>query len=181
MPLSPNGKLDRMKLPPPGRARPDWAGAFEPPRGATETALCRIIAAVLDLESIGRHDNFFELGGSSLLAVRVVDAVRREGLGVLPVTMLFQHPAPAALAPVLATLQGGDGDVAVASAAGTRCRRADRHRGDGRPLPRCTRRGHPVAQPLLRPGTVTRSAPGDIDPRCGIAAEDPDYVRHVAS
>ena len=107
MPLSPNGKLDRMKLPAPGRERPDWAGAFDPPRGAAETALCRIIAEVLDLESIGRNDNFFDLGGSSLLAVRLVEQVRRAGLGELSTMILFRDPAPAALARALSNTDVG--------------------------------------------------------------------------
>jgi amino acid adenylation domain-containing protein len=97
LPLSPNGKLDRARLPAPGRGRPDWAGAYEPPRGETEAALCRILAEVLDLESIGRNDNFFDLGGSSLLAVRALQLIRREGLGEASVTALFSDPTPAAL------------------------------------------------------------------------------------
>ncbi|HYM85927.1 MAG TPA: beta-ketoacyl synthase N-terminal-like domain-containing protein, partial [Pseudoxanthomonas sp.] len=102
MPLSPNGKLDRARLPAPGRQRPEWAGSYEPPRGATELALCRLIAEVLDLEEIGRHDNFFELGGTSLLAVRLLESIRREGVGDISTLALFRDPSPAALAQWLA-------------------------------------------------------------------------------
>ncbi len=108
MPLSPNGKLDRLRLPAPGRGRPDWAGAWEPPQGALETALCRIVGDVLGLDGIGRNDNFFDLGGSSLLAIRLIDQVRREDLGELATTTLFRDPAPAALA---RALSGADADA----------------------------------------------------------------------
>jgi amino acid adenylation domain-containing protein len=101
LPLSPNGKLDRAKLPAPGRERPEWAGAYEAPRGALETALCRIFADVLDLEGLGRHDSFFDLGGTSLLAIRVLEAVRRQQLGDVPAMALFRAPTPAQLAAVL--------------------------------------------------------------------------------
>ena len=101
MPLSPNGKLDRAKLPAPGRERPQWAGAYAPPRNATEAALCRLVAEALDLESIGRDDHFFDLGGTSLLAVRLLESIRREGLGEISTTALFRDPSPAALARVL--------------------------------------------------------------------------------
>jgi amino acid adenylation domain-containing protein len=101
LPLSPNGKLDRARLPPPGRQRPQWAGPYEAPRGTLEASLCRILAEVLDLEKIGRSDHFFDLGGSSLLAVRVLERVRREGLGELSTMALFRDPTPAALARVL--------------------------------------------------------------------------------
>jgi len=98
LPLSPNGKLDRQKLPRPGRQRPEWAGAYSAPRDATETALCRIFADVLDLEDLGRDDNFFDLGGTSLLAVRMLEAARRERLGDVPAMALFRAPTPAQLA-----------------------------------------------------------------------------------
>ncbi|TQD40914.1 polyketide synthase, partial [Marilutibacter aestuarii] len=102
MPLSPNGKLDRARLPAPGRGRPDWAGAFVPARDAPEAALCRLFAEVLDLERIGRDDNFFDLGGTSLLALHLLQAIRREGLGEVGVTSLFRLPTPAGLARALA-------------------------------------------------------------------------------
>src|SRR5690606_30757677 len=84
LPLSPNGKLDRGKLPAPGRGRPDWAGQYAAPRSPAETALCRIFADVLDLEDLGRDDNFFDLGGTSLLAFRVLESARREHVGDVP-------------------------------------------------------------------------------------------------
>ncbi len=101
LPLSPNGKLDRGALPAPGRQRPDWAGTYEPPRNAMEKTLCRLIAEALDLESIGRGDNFFDLGGSSLLAVRLLESIRREGAGEISTLALFRDPSPAALARLL--------------------------------------------------------------------------------
>ncbi len=108
MPLSPNGKLDRARLPAPGRGRPEWAGAFAPARDPSEAALCRLFAEVLDLERIGRDDNFFDLGGTSLLALHLLQAIRRDGLGEVGVTSLFRLPTPAGLARALA----GDTDAA---------------------------------------------------------------------
>src|SRR5690606_7031948 len=102
LPLSPNGKLDRGKLPAPGRGRPDWAGQYAAPRTPVETALCRIFADVLDLDELGRDDNFFDLGGSSLLAIRVLEAARRERVGDVPPMALFRSPTPALLAAEMA-------------------------------------------------------------------------------
>ncbi|KAF1721993.1 hybrid non-ribosomal peptide synthetase/type I polyketide synthase [Pseudoxanthomonas wuyuanensis] len=121
LPLSPNGKLDRGRLPAPGRHRPDWAGAYEPPRDATEAALCRILAEALDLESMGRNDNFFDLGGSSLLAVRVLEGIRREGLGDVPTMALFRDPTPAALAQAIR----GGGQQAIEPSRMAAVRRGD--------------------------------------------------------
>src|SRR5690606_24041224 len=102
LPLSPNGKLDRGKLPAPGRGRPDWAGQYAAPRSPAETALCRIFADVLDLEDLGRDDNFFDLGGTSLLAFRVLESARRQRVGDVPPMALFRSPTPALLAAEMA-------------------------------------------------------------------------------
>lgn len=111
LPHSPNGKLDRKALPRPGRGRPEWAGPYAAPRTPVEAALCRIFADVLDLEDLGRDDSFFELGGTSLLAIRVLEAARREGVGDVPPTALFRAPTPALLA---AEIEGGAKDPLAA-------------------------------------------------------------------
>lgn len=129
LPLSPNGKLDRARLPAPDRRRPDWIGAFAPPRTPLERALCRILAGVLDLESIGRDDNFFDLGGSSLLAIRALQAIRADGLGEPAATALFQNPTPATLARAL------DANVdAAASAPRPRRSKVDRAEEGNEPI-----------------------------------------------
>ena len=96
LPLTPNGKLDRNALPAPDRAA--QTRQYEPPKGPIEIALAEIWGDLLKLDRIGRDDNFFELGGNSLLALQVVSHFRdRFGLEV-PLKMLFQARALAALA-----------------------------------------------------------------------------------
>ncbi len=101
LPLSPNGKLDRLRLPSPGQMRPDWAGEYQPPGNATERALCRLMGEALGLEGIGRNDSFFDMGGTSLLAVRLLKAAQREGLGDISTSALFRDPTAAGLAATL--------------------------------------------------------------------------------
>ncbi|OCA54768.1 non-ribosomal peptide synthetase [Photorhabdus namnaonensis] len=99
-PLTPNGKLDRRALPAPGEdafARQ----VYEAPQGEIEIALAAIWRELLNIEQIGRHDSFFALGGHSLLAVRMIERLRRIGLG-LSVQTLFQHPTLSVLAQSLA-------------------------------------------------------------------------------
>ena len=100
LPLTPNGKLDRRALPAPGGA---GAGSpYEAPIGATEIALAQIWAEIFNLERVSRDDNFFEMGGHSVLAVRLVDRMRQEGLRT-NVRAIFTHPRLADLATVLET------------------------------------------------------------------------------
>jgi amino acid adenylation domain-containing protein len=78
-PLTPNGKLDRRRLPAPEGNAYVQRG-YEAPQGEMEETLASIWAVVLGQERVGRHDNFFELGGHSLLALRLLDQMRQLGL-----------------------------------------------------------------------------------------------------
>ena len=94
-PLTPNGKVDRRRLPAPERAEEE---VFVAPRSPLEEALAAIWSEVLGVERIGAHDDFFALGGHSLMAARVVSRVRRR-LGVeVPVAALFERSTLAELA-----------------------------------------------------------------------------------
>ncbi|MFE4356663.1 non-ribosomal peptide synthetase [Kitasatospora sp. NPDC056800] len=89
-PTTPNGKIDRAAL---DRTAPDHSasdhsaldratgsdGGAEP--GSREERLYRTIARLLDLPRVEPEANFFDLGGNSLLAGRLIGALREE-LGV---------------------------------------------------------------------------------------------------
>jgi hypothetical protein len=75
LPLSPNGKVDRLRLPAPSYVS---AREYVAPRTATEAALGRIWESLLEVEKVGIHDDFFELGGHSLLALQLPPRIRGE-------------------------------------------------------------------------------------------------------
>jgi amino acid adenylation domain-containing protein len=71
LPLSPNGKVDRKRLPEPERGRPEHLPPLVAPRDAVEEVVAGIWAEVLGLDVVGVDDPFLDLGGHSILAARV--------------------------------------------------------------------------------------------------------------
>ena len=105
LPMTPNGKVDRKKLP-----APQIIGLAETaePRDALETSLVAIWKNVLGLEYLGIHDDFFDLGGHSLLASILVAQIQTELGYQLPLAALFRAPTIASLAHALRPERGPD-------------------------------------------------------------------------
>ena len=81
LPLSRNGKIDRSRV----RDLLEATFGHAPadggtPLGPVEQSVARIWSELLGVHEIGRTDNFFHLGGDSLLATRMLGALRRVGL-----------------------------------------------------------------------------------------------------
>ena len=70
-PLSPNGKVDRKRLPAPDTSRPDMETQFEAPQTPLQEVVAGIWTDVLGLDRVGVDDAFLDLGGHSLLAVQI--------------------------------------------------------------------------------------------------------------
>jgi len=94
MPLTPNGKIDRKRLP---ALELTAAQQHVEPVNATEQALVDIWKDVLGLAQVSTSDSFFALGGDSIISIQVVSRARQQGLELSPKD-LFQHPTIAQLA-----------------------------------------------------------------------------------
>jgi thioesterase domain-containing protein len=113
IPKTPNGKTDRLNLPPPSRERPELDTSFASPDTFTRKKLAQIWAEVLDLHAVGINDNFFDLGGNSLLASRVIDRIIRKFGTELPLRSLFEAPTIAQLAGILAPEKWAESQVSL--------------------------------------------------------------------
>ena len=100
LPLSSNGKVDRKALPALIGAAAAWTRG-EPPRGPLESDLSRQWAALLDVRGVGRSESFFELGGNSLLATRLLEAMRQRFGVDVTLRRLFAGPTIADLAALI--------------------------------------------------------------------------------
>ncbi|MGF1241386.1 non-ribosomal peptide synthetase [Streptomyces sp. 2-6] len=103
LPRTPNGKIDRGRLPSAERLTV-VSGNRVGPRDETEEEVLRIWAGLLDLpaEQIGVHDNFFELGGDSLLAGRMAHILGERFRVRVPVREVFTEATPARFAALIA-------------------------------------------------------------------------------
>ncbi len=97
-PVTPNGKIDRRKLPEPDRSGLVTGNEFAFPHTPTENTLAMLWGEVLGLEQVGRYDDFFELGGHSLLATRLVARIRDTFKVDLSLRRLFETPTLTAVA-----------------------------------------------------------------------------------
>jgi amino acid adenylation domain-containing protein len=100
LPLNPNGKIDRGKLPAPDDSA-YVVSAFDPPLTPKEAVIAALWADVLGLQRVGRNDNFFDLGGNSLKAVRMLARLRQKLHDSVTLGTLLHHPTPARLAAIL--------------------------------------------------------------------------------
>jgi len=91
IPLTPNGKVDRSKLPTPVVSE-SGIGQHEAPADPVEATIAEIWTNLIGpTRPIGRADKFFEMGGHSLLALRASRQMEHR-LGVkLDIRVLFQE------------------------------------------------------------------------------------------
>jgi polyketide synthase PksJ len=129
MPLTPNGKIDRKRLPTPERSRPLLPVDFEPASNTTQSDLAAIWESVLAVRPVGIDDNFFELGGTSLLAVRMLERIERSLGFRISIGRAFASPTVRGLEallkdplPARSSLRAGQGsgseDIAIVGMAG---------------------------------------------------------------
>src|SRR6202012_2214525 len=95
-PMTANGKIDRKALPDPEGAQ--TTNAYQAPQTETEEKLTRIWEEILEIDRVGTTDDFFAIGGHSLLAVRLVSAIRKQFNTELPIAEVFDHPTVGQLA-----------------------------------------------------------------------------------
>ena len=101
LPLLPSTKVDRRALPAPtGHRHRAGGGPVVAPRTEAEAIVARLLAQVLDVETVSVEADFFDvLGADSLRLAELASSIRAE-LGVKRLSMrkLYQHPTVAEVA-----------------------------------------------------------------------------------
>ncbi|WP_179335208.1 non-ribosomal peptide synthetase [Winogradskyella costae] len=97
-PLTTNGKIDKTKLPSPEYVRTDSNSDLNIAQTQLEKDIANIWSELLQIPVIDVRDNFFEMGGSSLIAQRVIGALRKKLNIKIPLIKIFQYPTISQLA-----------------------------------------------------------------------------------
>jgi acyl carrier protein len=115
LPLTANGKLDRLALPKPVGDNYDLHHEYVPPGSDTERVIAEVFAELLGLDQVGADDDFFTLGGHSLLATQAIARLRNAFELELEVHILFTEPTVAALARAVDERRDPDEDAELAA------------------------------------------------------------------
>ena len=102
MPVTPNGKIDRKKLPEPKTSAQE-EHTYVPPATELERSLCTIWGEVLDRENVSVEADFFQSGGDSLRAVALQVVMAKKLSRDVELPAIFEHPTPRTMTAFLET------------------------------------------------------------------------------
>lgn len=94
-------------------ASPEADPAASEPSGELVQALKEVFAHVLGVSTVFAESDFFELGGDSILAMAAAFEIRESCGIIVPATLLFDVPTPAALARAMGERRGSQADPLV--------------------------------------------------------------------
>lgn len=125
LPLNPNGKVDKPKLPFPTTAQLEAVAKHssvdqdDSQFTETEGKVRDVWLSVLPQRpsTISPEDSFFDLGGHSILATRMIFELRKQLVIDLPLGTIFKFPTIKAFAKEIERVQSGN-DVALPSTSG---------------------------------------------------------------
>jgi amino acid adenylation domain-containing protein len=98
LPLTANGKVDRMSLPEVEKSNAFTRGSYTGPRDSVEQRLSKIWMELLKVDQVDVRDDYFELGGNSMVAVLLFLRIEKEFGHKLPLTTLFRASSLESLA-----------------------------------------------------------------------------------
>lgn len=119
-PLTPNGKVDRARLPDPQHQAAGPSGPADLPQNELEQTIAEVWREVLGTATIDRRQNFFDAGGHSIKMAQVHSRLSPRLQRPLALVDLFQYPTVAALAAFLAAPATQAGAAAPAAGSTTR-------------------------------------------------------------
>ncbi|OBZ14240.1 hypothetical protein A8L34_09800 [Bacillus sp. FJAT-27264] len=107
IPVTPNGKVDKSKLPLPVLDLESEA-TYVAASSSLEQQLVEIWSQVLGVHAVGVEHNFFQIGGDSIRCIQLVSLAQKRGI-TLKVDQIFRFPTIRELASLLLTEKSTNG------------------------------------------------------------------------
>jgi acyl carrier protein len=107
IPLTSNGKVDRVALPKPAAGSKTAGAETAIPGSAMQDQVAGVWRGVLKASQVGLDDNFFDIGGTSVLLVSVRSQLQEKLGRSIPVTWMFEFTTVRTLAGKLAEAEVG--------------------------------------------------------------------------
>jgi thioesterase domain-containing protein/acyl carrier protein len=101
LPLTSNGKVDRLFLSQKEERKVLKKACYQEPSTQAEKALANIWMEILGINQVSIHDNFFEIGGNSIQAFRMFSKIKKAFGKNLPLGLLIKAPTIERLATML--------------------------------------------------------------------------------
>ena len=89
---TPNGKIDRKKLPLPKNLSKMSNEEYIAPQNEIQKKLVKMFENVLNVKPIGINDNFFEIGGNSIQAIQITNQMTEKIGCFMDIGKLFEYP-----------------------------------------------------------------------------------------
>lgn len=105
LPMTPNGKINRLALPNPNKFF-DIDDEYVEPRTPMERVIKEIWENILGISKISVFDNFFEIGGDSLKAIQMIGHIRHIFSINYPIMELFTKPTISAMSNYVGNMEG---------------------------------------------------------------------------
>ncbi|WP_052088210.1 non-ribosomal peptide synthetase [Paenibacillus wynnii] len=98
IPMTANGKVDRMKLP---EIQMDSTGDYIAPETESERFVSEVFCEILGVQQAGKKDEFFELGGHSLRATRMLNQIEAKTGCRFSIKDIFAKPTVEGIAELI--------------------------------------------------------------------------------
>ncbi len=112
LPVTANGKVDRVALPRPEAIADERSGETVAPANALEATIAAVWQGLLDAPAVHVERNFFELGANSALIVKAYHRICQRLGSQFPLVTMFRYPTIRGLAGQLGDSQESDAEQA---------------------------------------------------------------------
>ncbi|WP_419961089.1 non-ribosomal peptide synthetase [Psychrobacillus sp. BM2] len=101
IPLTPNGKIDKLSLPSLREIKSHFVQSYSAPINENEKRLQKLWEEILNIETPSIEENFYDLGGNSLLAIQLTFKIKKHFKADITIKDVMKFPTITSFAKLL--------------------------------------------------------------------------------